>query len=116
MIFKYINSKTSIKNNIGVLQTAKDIITAKEICEAFSEWFHLVFHKNEDGNIPIIPTCAPSIQPIIFDPIDIEKRLSVLNVSKSIGPDLIHPYVLRECSISLTFPMFDICILIRLRS
>ena len=106
MIFKYINSKTTIKDNIRVLKTAKGIMTdSKEICEAFSEWFQSDFHKNEDDNIPIIPTCAPSIQPIIFDPIDIEKRLSVLNVSKSIGPDLIHPYVLRECSISLSFPI-----------
>ena len=77
MIFKYINSKTTIKDNIRVLRSAKDIITdPKEICETFSEWFHSVFHKNEDDNIPIIPTYVPSIQQIKFD---IEKRLSVFN-------------------------------------
>jgi len=96
MVFKYINSKTKIRDNIRVLQTSDDIITdPKNICEVFSEWFHYVFHKNDDDNIHMIPTYAPSIHPIKFDPIDTEKRLSLLNVSKSIGPDLIHPYVLR---------------------
>ena len=106
MIFKYINSKIKSKDNIRVLQTSEDLITdPKLICEVFNDWFHSVFHKNEDDNIPLIPSRAPSISPITFDPIDIEKRLSILNVSKSIGPDQIHPFVLRECSHSLSLPL-----------
>jgi hypothetical protein len=106
MIFKYINSKMQVRDNIKILQTAEDIITdPKLICEAFSDWFQSVFHKTEDDNIPVVPVHAHKISPIIFDPIDIEERLSKLNPSKSIGPDQIHPYVLRECSLSLSFPL-----------
>jgi hypothetical protein len=106
MIFKYINSKMQVRDNIKILQTAEDIITdPKLICEAFSDWFQSIFHKTEDDNIPVVPVHAHKISPIIFDPIDIEERLSKLNPSKSIGPDQIHPYVLRECSLSLSFPL-----------
>ena len=48
------------------------------------------------GNIPLC-------QPVIFDPIDIAESLKQLNGNKSIGPDNIHAYVLKQCSLSFSY-------------
>ena len=49
------------------------------------------------GNIPLC-------QPVIFDPIDIAESLKQLNGNKYIGSDNIHPYVLKQCSLSFSYP------------
>jgi hypothetical protein len=37
-----------------------------------------------------------------FEVVDVRDQLENLNVNKSVGVDKVHPYVLKECSVSLS--------------
>ncbi len=40
-----------------------------------------------------------------FEVVDVREQLENLNVNKSVGVDKVHPYVLKECSDSLSQPL-----------
>jgi len=73
----------------------------KTISHKFNIWFHSVFHLENLSNMPQFSLCdVPSCSVVFFDPEDIiSDRLKNLDGNKSIGPDVINPYVLKQCSL-----------------
>jgi hypothetical protein len=84
------------------------ITDPKIICEQFNEWFFTVFREEQSDVMPEIHKLYPNCEVLKIDPIIVEEMLKALNPNKSPGPDNIHPYVLKCCSMSLAMP---ICLL-----
>jgi len=115
LLYKYIKDKMNIKETIRAVNNLDgSIVTNPEkICEIFNNWFHSVFQSENISNLPVLSenhiiSMCPQIR---FDRFDISDRLKLLDGSKSIGPDNIHPYVLKQCAISFSYPL---CLLFQL--
>ena len=109
-VHKYINDKVKIKHNIRAISDANNelITDPKKICDIFNDWFYTVFKKEEQGDMPVCPPPTRVCESLIWDPINIGDRLAKVKINKSAGPDGVHPYVLKQCALSLSFP---ICLL-----
>ena len=81
-----------------------------EKADALADFFSSVFTKEPPGATPIL---GPRITEQILSGVDItqeeiESHLKKLKVSKSPGPDSIHPRVLHEVAQSISFPLWII--------
>ena len=60
----------------------------------------------ELSNLPQFSLCEVPLCPVVFfDPEDISDRLKNLDGNKSIGPDAVNPYVLKQCYSSFSLPL-----------
>jgi hypothetical protein len=109
---QFINNKTVIRDSIRALVDKNDkvITDPKLICDELNDWFFSVFRKEDCDNMPTCPAPSSLCGKILVDPIDIEVRLSKLDGNKSTGPDGIHPFVLKRCALSLSYPICLLCI------
>ena len=126
----YVNSKISCKSSVSPLksdngsQTSNDLEIAEElnrffqsvyVCENdrdllyFNEFVHCVFDSKapEPFNYVGIPSNF-SIDDVFFTPIDVKKLIGAINVNKAMGPDDIHPRVLKELEDHVYFPLYCI--------
>ena len=78
------------KNGKGVTQS--DLEKAEE----FNGQFTHVFNKNEHTQVPLLDRSALFMDDIVFSKDGVIKLLKGLNPSKALGPDELHPRVLRE--------------------
>ena len=62
---------------------------------AFSEW-QPVSNKNEHNQAPFPNRAAPFMNDIVVSAAGVTKLLKGLNPSKALGPDELHPRVLKE--------------------
>ena len=87
-----------------------EIHSVTPICWDFSRLFpsHLtcigppdVFNKNEHTQVPLLDRSAPFIDDIVVSKDGVNKLLKGLNTSKDLGPDEVHPRVLKELATEL---------------
>ena len=114
MFWKYINSKRQIRDHIGDLKTQdKDgnMLTARtdfEKAEVLGNFFASVFNRESEfaqaSTTQPRPCQFSSRDPVISKQI-ILKKLNNLNVTKSPGPDNIHPCILYELRYELAIPL-----------
>ena len=78
-------------------------ITASEIeqTEEFIGQFTDVFNKNDHSEVPFLSRSAPFMDDIVVSNEGVTKRLKGLNPSKALGPDELHPRVLKELATEL---------------
>ena len=102
--YRYINSqKKDIqgipplkrKNGKGVAQS--DLEKAEEFNGQFTD----VFSKNEHTQAPLLDRSAPFMNDIAVSKDGVIKHLKGLNPSKALGPDELHPRVLKELATEL---------------
>eukprot|EP00794_Sanderia_malayensis_P014125 gene14125-15603_t len=110
--WQYVKSKTTIKSGIGDLvytnEDGSERLTRndQEKAEVLSDYFKTVFTDESSKPPPVDEKCYESI----LSSIDITEamilnKLSDLNISKSPGPDGLHPRVLKELRVSLLKPL-----------
>ena len=106
-IWKYVKSQSKVKTSISPLKnnrTDKLTNNEKEQAEVLAAQFASVMVDEPEGDIPRIPS-----KPLTTPPLDtinvtaemVIKKLKDLNVTKSPGPDEIHPRILKEAAPSL---------------
>ena len=107
LFHSYIRQKKIGKPRVGPLRESSGqiISDSRNMAECFASSFSSVYstdvlveaaaHQVSDGNITDIEV-TPGIVCAV---------LSSLDVSSSMGPDDVHPAVLKECSSSLAFPL-----------
>ena len=78
------------KNRKGVAQS--DLEKAEEFNGQFTD----VFNKNEHTQVPLLDRFAPFMNDIAVSKDGVVKLLKGLNPSKALGPDELHPRVLKE--------------------
>ena len=67
----------------------------------FNGQFTDVFNKNEHTKIPLLDRSAPFMNDIVVSKDGVIKLLKGLNPSKALGPDELHPRVLKELATEL---------------
>ena len=97
--YRYINSQKKDtqgippqkrRNGNGVAQS--DLEKAEEFNDEFTD----VFSKNEHTQVPLLDRSAPFMDNIVVSKDGVTKLLEGLNASKALGPDELHPRVLRS--------------------
>ena len=76
-----------------------------EKAEEFNGQFSDVFTKSEYKQVPLMDRSAPFMHNIVVTKEGVTKLLKGLNPSKALGPDELHPRVLKELAMELV-PVF----------
>ena len=113
-IWRYINSKSKTKEGIGNLlqdptdKNSKIVETDKEKAEVLANYFSSTFTREPAGQIPTMERQKKIMEKmgdIRTTEDEVRKILSKLKVDKSLGPDNIHPYFLKETANELASPL-----------
>ena len=72
-----------------------------EKAEEFNGQFSDVFTKSEYKQVPLMDRSAPFMHDIVVTKEGVTKLLKGLNPSKALGPDELHPRVLKELAMEL---------------
>ena len=75
--------------------------TAIMKAEEFNGQFSDVFTKSEYKQVPLLDRSAPFMHDILITKEGVTKLLKGLNPSKALGPDELHPRVLKELAMEL---------------
>ena len=106
-LWKYVKSQSKVKTTISPLknkQTAKLTNNEKEQAEVLAAQFASVMVDEPEGDIPRLPhkqLTTPPLDTIHVTPEMVLKKLNTLDVTKSTGPDEIHPRILKEVATSV---------------
>ena len=107
-LFQYINKKTKPRETVPDLTKPNGELTenSQEKAQVLNEFFGSVFTNEADSNFP---DCDFEVEHLLNELTVSEdqmfKVLNGLNPSKSPGPDLIHPRVLKELAPQLAHPL-----------
>ena len=101
--YRYINSQKKDTQGIPPLKrkNGKDVAQSDEKAEEFNSQFTDVFNKNEHTQVPLLDRSAPFMNDIAVSKDGVIKLLKGLNPSKALGPDELHPRVLKELTTEL---------------
>ena len=97
--FRYVNSKLTVRPDISTMQNEMGelVDNDKEICNILAKYFNSVYTPASDEVMPEMNNMFVSeIGNLEITREDIKSRLERINVTKSSGPDNIHPYVLQK--------------------
>ena len=102
--YRYINSQKKDTQGIPPLKRKNGKGVAQsdlEKAEEFNDQFTDVFSKNEHTQVPLLDRSAPFMNDIAVSKDGVIKLLKGLNPSKALGPDELHPRVLKELATEL---------------
>ena len=102
--YRYINSQKKDTQGIPPLKRKNGKGVAQsdlEKAEEFNGQFTDVFSKNEHTQVPLLDRSAPFMNDIAISKDGVIKLLKGLNPSKALGPDELHPRVLKELATEL---------------
>ena len=109
--WKYAQSKTKTKASIPDLYTDENYKektnSDQEKAETLSEYFASVYTEENTENMPEIlgRNDCPRLQYLEIEKQLIAKKLSQLKLSKSPGPDELHPRILKELCNEISVPL-----------
>ena len=102
--YRYINSQKKDVQGIPPLKKRNCSGVAQSESEKAAEFngqFTDVFTKSEYSQVPLLDRSAPFMEDIVVTKEGVIKLLKGLNPSKALGPDELHPRVLKELATEL---------------
>ena len=102
--YRYINSQKKDTQGIPPLKKRYGDGVAQsdvEKADEFNGQFTDVFTKTEHSQVPLLDRSAPFMEEIVVTKEGVTKLLKGLNPSKVLGPDELHPRVLKELATEL---------------
>ncbi|XP_047144807.2 uncharacterized protein LOC124818279 [Hydra vulgaris] len=110
LLYKYINEKKSVKTHIRALEIDNGEIINDQfaIATELNKYFHSVYINDNCANIIEFHNIPSNLllNTVLITQNDVQTRLQALDKSKSVGFDFVHPYVLKECSSSISYPLY----------
>ncbi|XP_065683334.1 uncharacterized protein LOC136096110 [Hydra vulgaris] len=110
LLYKYINEKKSVKTHIRALEIDNGEIINDQfaIATELNKYFHSVYVNDNCTNIIEFHNIPSNLllNTVLITQNDVQTRLQALDKSKSVSFDFVHPYVLKECSSSISYPLY----------
>ncbi|KAF4531149.1 hypothetical protein B566_EDAN019185, partial [Ephemera danica] len=107
--FTYLSSISKAKPGIPAISTLNGMTTSnKQAAEALAHQFASIYRTNVTGQAAttrVVPIVREHQCNLIITHEALLKKLSHLDVNKSIGPDGIHPLFLKTCALELATPL-----------
>jgi Reverse transcriptase (RNA-dependent DNA polymerase)/Endonuclease-reverse transcriptase len=110
--WRYIKSKSNIESSIGDIKvkindSVYTIEDDDEKAQTFCDYFSSVFTEEKLTDIPLLEAkhCNYENTPVNFVTSEILEKLTKLNITKSAGPDNIHPRILFELKDFIAYPL-----------
>ena len=107
-IYRYVKQNEPVRDYTrAILNSSNEVTTDRiEIANVLNTKFKSVFVKETNFQMPSFPrqtdsvlsSCAITIE-------DVREKLAKLDGSKAMGPDEVHPRILKESANSLALPM-----------
>ena len=104
--YSYMNSKRKTRSAISGIKNSKGdtLFEAEDIADELGKFFESTFVTESSQDIPFMaPMNANEITDLEFSSDQVHKYLEKVNVSKSQGPDEIHPKLLKTLAIRPDF-------------
>ena len=98
-----------MKTHIRALEDSNGEITNDQfaIATELNKYFHSVYVEDKDtSNIEPVNKSKKQLETVKITLEDVRAKLKALDKSKSVGCDSVHPHVLKECSMSLSYPLY----------
>ena len=112
LFWSYVNSKMKSRQPISDLKKGNGELTVndEEKAEVLNSFFSSVFTKEDLVNIPdaALHDLEEVLEDISISEVDVLKRLQKLNISKSAGPDGLHPRIIKELATVISGPLSNI--------
>ena len=106
--FRYVNNRLTVRPEITALKKNDGTIVHedKEIVEVQVDYFSTVYTSHIGEQMPEMQDMTNAeINDIDITPELVEKKLRKLDENKSNGPDVFHPYVLKEAAKEMSVPL-----------
>ena len=106
--YAYVSTKLKPKDKIANLTKPDNTLTESnhEKAEVLNSFFASVFTKENVSNIPTFNTRTPAkLLTVGITTKQMEDKLKNLNITKSEGPDGLHPRILKELAHELAHPL-----------
>ena len=106
--FRYVNSKLTVRPEITEMQNELGELFGndKDICDILGKYFNSVYIPQNNDDMPEMEVlCEQEIQDIQITREAVQKKLEKLNVTKSCGPDNMHPFVLQKTASVTCIPL-----------
>ena len=99
--YRYISSHTKTVKVFCPLKEEEEMVSEIEQAEECNGQFTDVFNKSDHSEVPFLSRSAPFMDNIVVSNESVTKLLKGLNPSKALGPDELHPRVLKALATEL---------------
>ena len=99
LFYKTVNQRLKVRDSVPILETpaGNKAVTNEEKAEALNNCFSSVYGIEDPTSIPEVPSrTTEKLDDVAFSVDDVVKLLLAVNPYKSMGPDELHPVLLRE--------------------
>ena len=104
--YRYLNSKRKTKDSLNGIKGAdgNPLSSPEEVANELGSFFESTFVNEPDGEVPsIAERNTDTIPELVIGTEEVKKLLKDLNIFKSIGPDNVHPKILKSLSANHSF-------------
>ena len=106
--YRYLNSKRKIRDNLSGIKgtNGRPLESPKDVADELGRFFVSTFVTEVDGEIPTLSTRNNNIiGDLVISASDVKELLNELNIYKSLGPDGVHPKLLKSLRDNHNFVM-----------
>lgn len=106
--WRYTKTRSTVKSGVSDLQDSEGVMRGddEDKAEILNDFFCSVFTKENTERVPTVESrCNVELSSITITEDIVGKHLKKLKVSKSAGPDGLHPRVLKEIAQYITEPL-----------
>ena len=110
LLHSYLRCKKKLRSSVGPLRLGQNSTTDSplEMAERFSNAFASVYISEVPSDPAPHQQGSGPLEDVDFDPADVRNALLALDVNSAMGPDGLHPQLLKACARNLAHPLYRI--------